>query len=590
MSGLKPGQMLFFADSFMSEVRYIAEGRDRCGYLSKHLVRWLLFSLPLLFLVLFYFYPLIKIVLLSFLPDGSWQPEKIGRLFSSTVYTTILWVTTWQAALSTIITLLLALPGAYVFGRYTFPGKNLLQALLTVPFVLPTVVTAAAFRALLGQNGLLNGWFMTVLELSAPPIRIEQTVYFFLLAHVFYNYSLVLRIVGGFWAGLDPDIRAAARMLGASPWQTFRRITLPLLLPAIGSAALLVFIFCFTSFGVVLILGGPGYATIEVEIYRQAVQFFNLPMAAALSLIQIAVNFLLMWLYARLDKRAKTSFYSDSATGTTIQPVQKSQKAWVGVNVLFMVVLLITPLMALVIRSVTGEYGLTLAYYSALFTTPARSVFFVEPISAVSNSIGFALAAMAIAVTLGVLASSFLASTRSRGTSLWDAVIMLPLATSAVTLGFGYIITLNTPPLNLRDSIALVPIAHALVAFPFVVRCILPSLRQIPQSLREAATLLGASPFQVWRNVDLPIIARAIMVGAVFAFSISMGEFGASAFVTRPHTPTMPVAIFRFLGQPGDMNYGQAMAMSTILMFVSCSGFWLIGRFDTLRSNIGKKV
>jgi thiamine transport system permease protein len=155
---------------------------------------------------------------------------------------------------------------------------------------------------------------------------------------------------------------------------------------------------------------------------------------------------------------------------------------------------------------------------------------------------------------------------------------MLPLATSAVTLGFGYIITLNKPPLNLRDSLALVPIAHALVAFPFVVRCILPSLRQIPQTLREAASLLGASPYQVWRWVDIPIVSRAILVGAVFAFSISMGEFGASAFVTRPHTPTMPVAIFRFLGQPGDLNYGQAMAMSSILMLVTCSGFWLLGR------------
>ncbi len=158
---------------------------------------------------------------------------------------------------------------------------------------------------------------------------------------------------------------------------------------------------------------------------------------------------------------------------------------------------------------------------------------------------------------------------------------MLPLATSAVTLGFGYIIALDRPPLNLRDTLAIVVIAHTLVAFPFVVRCILPTLRQIPETLREAASLLGASPFTVWRRIDLPIIGRAVLVGAVFAFSISMGEFGASAFVTRPQLPTMPVAIFRFLGQPGEMNYGQAMAMSTILMLVTCSGFWLLGRLDS---------
>ncbi len=555
----------------------------------KPLFRWLLFSLPLVFLVLFYFYPLLKIVLLSFLPEGSWNPARLASLIHSPIYARILWFTCWQAALSTVITLVLALPGAYIFARYRFFGKNLLQALMTVPFVLPTVVTAAAFRALLGTNGLLNNWLMAGFDLSQPPINIDQTVAFFLLAHVFYNYTLVVRIVGSFWAGLNPDLRAAATMLGASPRQTFCRITLPLLMPAIGSAALLVFIFCFTSFGVVLILGGPGYATLEVEIYRQSVQLFNLPMAAALSLIQIAVNFLLMWLHARLSRKSQVSFYAESAKGTAVGIETAGQKIFIGTNIFFMVLLLVTPLLALLIRSVTGEDGLTLAYYFALFTTEARSVFFVEPITAVANSVGFALAAMTIAVILGLLASTFLAAEQEKESSssnIWDAVIMLPLATSAVTLGFGYIITLNKPPLNLRDSLAIVPIAHALVAFPFVVRCILPSLRRIPQTLREAAALLGASPYQVWRRVDIPIISRAILVGAVFAFSISMGEFGASAFVTRPHTPTMPVAIFRFLGQPGDLNYGQAMAMSSILMLVTCSGFWLLGRLG----NSGKTV
>lgn len=546
--------------------------------------RTLLFSLPLLFLLLFYFYPLLRIGLQSFLPDGAWNPERLGNLIASPVYARIFWFTTWQAALSTVLTLLLALPGAYIFARYRFWGKNLFRALLTLPFVLPTVVTAAAFRALLGANGVLNTWLMKGLNLEHPPIRIDQSLVFFLLAHVFYNYSLVLRIVGGYWAGLAPDVRAAATMLGASPFQTFRRITLPLLMPAIGSAALLVFIFCFTSFGIVLILGGPGYATIEVEIYRQSVQLFNLPMAAALSLLQIGVNFLLMWLHARLSSRSRVAFFGDTSTAGAVKATLPRQKIVIGTNLAAIFILLVTPLCALVLSSVSGANGLTLGFYQALFTTDATSVFFVKPTFAIANSIGFALAAMLAALALGLAAATFLASSRGRPAAFWDALLMLPLATSAVTLGFGYIISLNKPPLNLRDSLALVIIAHTLVAFPFVVRCILPSLRQIPETLREAATLLGASPFRVFQRIDLPLAGRAILVGAVFAFSISMGEFGASAFVTRPHTATMPVAIFRFLGQPGEMNYGQAMAMSTLLMLVSCSGFWLLGRLETWRT------
>jgi len=559
----------------------VRQGRDRM--LRSRMVHWGLLTLPLVFLALFYFYPLARIITLSLLPEGGWRPEQLQRLLAGQVFGRIIWFTVWQAALSTLLTLAAALPGVYLFARFRFPGRQLLLALSTVPFVLPTVVTAAAFRALLGDHGLVNSWLVGLFDLAAPPIRLERTVAFFLLAHVFYNYALVLRIVSGYWSGLDQRLSAAARMLGASPWQVFRRITLPLLTPAIGSAALLVFIFCFTSFGVVLILGGPGYATLEVEIYRQTVQLFNLPMAAALSLIQIGINFLLMLLYNRMERKHQASFTVESPSGETVRAAGIGTKLLVGLNAAFMTVLLVAPLLALVVRSLIGENGFTLAYYRDIFISQGSSVYFVEPLAAVFNSIGFGLATMTLAVLLGLLAATFIASGSGREKLVWDALIMLPLATSAVTLGFGFIVALNRPPLNLRDSLALVPIAHSLVAFPFVIRCILPSIRRIPVSLREAAALLGASPLAVWRHVDLPLTARAILVGAVFAFSISMGEFGASAFVTRPHTSTMPVAIFRYLGQPGEMNYGRAMAMSTLLMLVTCSGFWLLGKIDHLR-------
>ena len=160
-----------------------------------------------------------------------------------------------------------------------------------------------------------------------------------------------------------------------------------------------------------------------------------------------------------------------------------------------------------------------------------------------------------------------------------DPIFMLPLGTSAVTLGLGYIVALDEPPLNLRTSPLLVVLAHTLVALPFVVRSVLPALRSIHPNLREAAALLGGSPWRVWREVDLPIVARAVLVGAVFAFTVSMGEFGATSLIARPERPTMPIAIYRFLGRPGAVNYGQALAMSTLLMLVCTLGFLAIERF-----------
>ena len=155
---------------------------------------------------------------------------------------------------------------------------------------------------------------------------------------------------------------------------------------------------------------------------------------------------------------------------------------------------------------------------------------------------------------------------------------MLPLATSAVTLGFGYIIALDEPPLNLRNSFILIPLAHALVAIPFVIRTVLPALRGINPAVREAASTLGADPTRIWLTIDWPLLRRVLLVAAVFAFTISMGEFGATIFVARPDSPTMPTAIFRFLGRPGQVNFGQALAMSTLLMFVCSAGFVLIER------------
>lgn len=553
-----------------------------------------LYGLPIAFLLLFYFYPLAAIMNLSFAPDGVIDVAALEKLVRSSFYLERLWFTTWQAVVSTGLTLLLALPGAYVFARYQFWGKTTLRTISTLPFVLPTVVVANAFTALLGPNGLANDWAMRLLGFAEPPIQLEHTIWMILLAHVFYNYSVALRIISGFWQNLNPALPQAAQMLGASPRRAFWTITLPLLWPAIAATAVLVFIFTFTSFGVVLILGGPRFATLEVEIYRQAANLFDLPVAAALSLVQILFTFGLMWFYTTTQARMARPLRLQKQTAVFPQTV--GSKLVVGLNLAFMLLLLGLPLIALVLRSFTGQTGLTLRFYTELFINRRGSLFFVPPGTAVLNSTGFAFVTMCLAVALGLITATLLAKRDGRSStgtasqtrakplvarlqSLLDPLFMLPLATSAVTLGFGYIIALNKPPLNLRTSLILVPIAHTLVGMPFVIRSVLPALRAISPRLREAAAMLGAEPPQIWLQIDWPLLRRALLVGAVFAFTISMGEFGATVFIARPQTPTLPVAIFRFLSQPGALNFGQALAMSSLLMLVCAVGFILIERF-----------
>lgn len=537
--------------------------------LAVRLAAYSLFLLPLTFLVLFFFYPLANIFRLSL------TTAAVAELFGRPYFLGVIWFTFWQATLSTALTLLLGLPAAYLFARYDFPGKRLLKALTTVPFVMPTVVVAAAFRTLLGVHGPLNQALVSLFDLERAPIQLEQTLAIILLAHIFYNVTIVVRLVGGFWANLNPRVTEAAQVLGAPRWRTFVEITLPLLRPPLIGASLLIFLFTFTSFGVILILGGPRYSTIETEIYRQYITYLRQDVAAVLSLLQILFTFGLMALYGYWQRRTAVFLDLRPQTATVRRPHTWTEKLFTAVLVSGLFLFLVAPLLALVWRSLLDSDGhLTLWHYQALSIVRRGSILFIPPLTAVRNSLGYALLTVISAGLLGLISAVMLARP-SRYRAGLDPLFMLPLGASAVTLGFGYVVTFTA----LRTSAWLVLIAHTLVALPFVVRSLLPVLQSIRPSLRETAAVMGASPARVWREVDLPIVGRALLVAAVFAFTVSMGEFGATSFIVRPNSGflTLPIAIQRHLGQPG--LFGQAQALSVILMSVCAAGFLAIERF-----------
>lgn len=519
---------------------------------------------PLLFLGAFFLYPLGSILLESFRPEegGAWAAfREVAR---DPGLREVAWFTLWQATVSTVLTLAVGLPGAYTLARFSFPGRAVLRAATTVAFVLPTVVVGSAFLALVGPSGTLG-------------VDVAGTVWAIFLAHVFFNYAVVVRTVGGLWGHLDPRLEDTARMLGASRWQAFRSVTLPLLRPAIAAAAAIVFLFTFTSFGVILILGGPQHATIEVEIFRQTTRFLDLPIAAVLAILQLAAVTAALAVYGRLQGREDLAQPLRATGETARRPATTGQRAFVGLNVAVVLALIGAPIAVLVSRAFDTASGWGLTYFRALGSDPRQSTLFVPPTEAIGNSLRFAVVATAIALVLGTLVS-VIVTRPGLGRRGLDTLVMLPLGASAVTLGFGFLVALDRPPLDLRTSPWLIPIAHSLVATPFVVRTMVPVLRSLQPRMREAAAVLGASPLRAWREVDLPIVSRALLVGAGFAFAISMGEFGATVFIARPDYPTMPIAIFRFLGQPGALNFGQAMAMSTILAAITGVVVFLIDR------------
>ena len=417
-----------------------------------------------------------------------------------------------------------------MIGRYAFPGRALVHALVLVPFVLPTVVVAGAFLAL-------------GLDRSIPAI---------LAAHVFFNVAVVVRVVGSYWARLDLRLWDGAATLGAGAAARFRHVTLPLpqrrqprqppRLPLLLH----------------LVRRHPHPrracgATLETEIYNAAAHLFDLRTAAVLSLVQLGAVAAILGLSSLFERGLQrnvplvTEEDQTAAAGRRPAVDRRGRPRSLGPRARAAA----RGARRALARSTRARRA-ELVFYRELGSETA--VLLVEPWRAILGSLLFATAATLLALVVGGLAA-FAVARRRAG---WlDVLVMLPLGASAVMLGFGFVIAFDDPPLDLRGSPWLVPIAQSLVAAPFVVRIVAPALRSIDERLRDAAAVLGASPARVRREiVVLPLVLRAFGVAAGFAFAISLGEFGATVFVARADWPTVPVAIFAFLGRPGAVNPG----------------------------------
>ncbi len=513
----------------------------------------LLGVVPALFLAYFFVYPLVTILYTGLVSDGRFATSAFVDVITDPTMRSVAWFTLWQAFLSTVFTVALGLPAAYVFARYRFPGRSLFRSLTLVPFVLPTLVVGVAFLAVLGPGSPLG-------------IDLRGTIWAILIAHVFYNLAIVIRGVGVLWEQIDPHLEDAARSLGAGRWRVFREVTLPLLRPAILSSAALVFLFSFTSFGVILVLGDLNHSTLEVEIWRQATAFLRLDLASALAVLQLVGVTVILLIYGRAGRRAAEELPLRPSAEVARRPRTAGERAFIAATLGMLGLLVVTPIAVLIARSFSTPTGPSLVHYVNLFDPPRGSAIFVSPVDAIGNSLRFAIPAVMIAAGIGLMAAVVIVSARGRSGRIFDTVLMLPLGTSAVTIGFGFLVALDKP-VDLRASAMLIPIAHALVAIPFVIRSTVPVMESVQRRLREAAAVLGASPRQAWREVDFPLVSRALAVGALFAFAISIGEFGATSFIARPATSTIPVAIFRLLGRPG--TFGEAMAMAVILMAIT---------------------
>ncbi len=485
--------------------------------------------------------------------------------------------TAYQAVLSTLASIVLGLPGAYLLARFEFPGRPTVRSLTALPFVMPSIMVATGFIATFGRNGTVN---RVLTGSGLPPVELLFTLEIIVLAHAFYNAPLIARIVAAAWESVDGSITETARTLGASPRRAFRDVVVPQLLPALLTGALLTFIFTFMSFPIVLALGGLQLATVEVWVYN-AVSSADYATAARLALLETVFSLTLTYAYLRYEARQRAASASrPPARKQLFGPVTADRVAvWGYIAVALLV--FVGPIASMLLASVTGpDGGLTLAHYQFLVDRQATAATFqVKPLTAVLNSLLYGVASLAVSVPMGLL-FAVLSTREFAGRKLVDTVGMAPFAVSGVVVGLGLLrgLVFGVPILGHRVVVAgslAVVAAHAVGAYPFVTRSVAPLLATIDRSVLDSARTLGASRLRVLLDIELPQVWPGVLAGTAFAFAISMGEFDSTVILaTGGSGYTMPVAIERVIGR----RLGPATAMGCVLLFVTGASFAVIDR------------
>lgn len=524
-----------------------------------------------LILALLFLLPVSLVLLQAFVTEeGIFTLSTLRSTLFSPYLLRVLLFTLTQALVSTVASLLLALPGAYLLATYEFKGKRFIRALTLVPFVLPSILVVLGFVLLFGNNGFINQLLQQIFNLTEGPLQILYSFKAIILAHAFYNFPLVLGIVASFWERLPQSQTQVAATLGAKRATIFRTVTLPRLIPAILSASSLVFLFCFSSFAIILVLGGgPRFTTMEVEIYRQARMMLNTSQAAALSLLSIVVALIFVILHSWAQKRASQQELVESPSDQRYRTVRnKSLGIYfsLALYLVVMLVLVIGPLVAILYRSLLAQSSrgshlqLSLQWYRQLFSS---SISDGNALQALLNTVLIAAAVALISVTTTTFSAISIARRRLSGELGSEIIAMLPLAVSSVIIGLGYyLIALRFPP-QLLFRLTLVVLAHVVIASPLVLRTVLPSYRSISSSYLHVALTLGATPARTFFSVVLPLLRSALVTGAAFAFAISLGELNATLVLSDSQIVTLPVVMYRLIS---SYHFQAACALGTILI------------------------
>lgn len=528
--------------------------------------QYALFGGLAVFFTLFFFAPLGAVFFRAAGATGEGEAwATVVEILQAPSTRSVITFTVGQAALSALLAVIVAFPGAYLVSHYTFPGRRVLYSLSLLPFVLPSIIVVVAMIGFYGKSGLIN-------RLLGTDYNLVYNFRGIVIAHVFYNFSLAIRIISTAWTGIGPRFRESAESLGDRPVGVFFRVTVPLLMPAILTSFVLVFIYCFLSFGVVLVFGGIRYATFEVAIYREMFINLDLPAAAVFSLLQIAFSAVFIVLSTRGIHRSRAGALDTNATLPALRSMAAVPRMLMGAYIVAMLLFVLGPITTMVVRAfTTSSGGLGLENFRQLLV-PGAADRNIESIlrSSVGSVVGRSLAVAGASGTLTFVMAAAAALSLRGGKRAWlDNALQIPIGISLVTVGLGLRLLWQ----DLLPPVMLIVLGQFFVAFPLVFRIIRSGVEELSDRLVNSAEILGARRRQVLRDIELPLLRRTFLNAYAYALALPFADLTIVMAVGRGRIATFPVAIYRLIG---FRSFDLALAMAVLYVVFCLILFWII--------------
>lgn len=465
--------------------------------------------------------------------------------------------------------LLIGLPAAFYCGRRNFVGRRFLLSLSVVPFCLPSLIIALGYVTFLGLNGGLNQFLMFIFGLEEPPVKILYSFWGLIIAHGFYNFPLIMKNVADSWGRLPSEPTECARLLGAGEGRIFKTVTIHQLLPSIASSSLLVFIYCFLSFVLVLLFGGIGNSTLEVEIYKASRGTLNFALAGKLAFVETVILAVVTTFYCIIEQKsaARTKGLKAHSFSSRIKMKGVLEHTVFILLLLLIVLFFIAPLTGIAVNALTssraGETGITFGTFKRVFKM--RSF-----LPSVKNTIWVAACTGFLCMTAGFIYSVLLRFAERKVGHKMNVFLkvlpMLPMSVSSVVI--GVLITLIVR----RGNAVCLILAQTALSWPLAFRVIYLNMSKISDNLLDSALILSKNKVDLLCRVLLPVCFPSLVSAFGFCFAVSAGDTTLPLVLAIPKFDTLSLFTYRLAGA---YRFNEACASGVVLGLICALVFAL---------------